>query len=325
MHRRTFMTGLIATGASLPPIANAQQSRLPVVGFFRNGSATSQAHLFEAFGRGLRNAGFVEGQNVVIEQRWSDGQDERLQELATDLVRHSASVIVTNNVGAIAAKKATSKVPIVFAMGGDPVKDGLVSSINRPGGNLTGIVFISGALASKRLEILQQIVSKGTTIGLLTNLATNETAAERDEILVAAQRLQQPVLVDVVSSVTELADAFATARNRGVGAMVVGTGAFLNNNRERVVALATRHVLPALYPLREYVSSGGLMSYGTSITEAYYQAGLYAGRILNGDKPADLPVMQSARFEFILNLKTAQAQGVTFPDKILALADEVIE
>lgn len=325
MRRRAFLRALAASPASWALAVGAQQAARPVVGFLRNGTAASQAHLLGAFRQGLNAAGFLDGRNVTVEQRWAGSQDERLPSLAAELVGRNVSLIVTNNVGALAAKAVTSSIPIVFAMGGDPVKDGLVASINRPGGNITGVVFISGALASKRLELLRQTVPSAKKIGVLMNSATLETRAERDDFQAAARILDQDLSFFDVDTASRMEAAISVAVQQKIDALMVGTGAFLNNNRQLVVDLAARNALPALHPLREYVAAGGLMSYGTSITEAYRQAGIYAGRVLRGDKPADLPVMQSAKFEFLLNLRTAKTLGLTFPDKILALADEVIE
>jgi putative ABC transport system substrate-binding protein len=235
------------------------------------------------------------------------------------------AVIVGNTNSALVAKAATTTVPIIFASGSDPVMDGLVASLNRPGGNVTGVTFLAGALGPKRLELLRQIVPKATGIAMLVNPESPEAVAERQDVQAAAQAIGQQLIVVDVNSDHEIETAFATFAQRGVGALLCGAGAFLNSHRERIVALAGRHALPASYALREFAVAGGLMSYGTSITDAYRQAGIYAGRILKGERPAELPVMQSVKFEFVINLKTAKALGLAVPPTLLALADEVIE
>jgi len=238
------------------------------------------------------------------------------------LMRRKATVIVTNQPGALAAKAAGTTIPIVFASGTDPVSDGLVASLNRPGGNLTGVVFITSALGAKRLEMLRQLAPKATMIAMIANPVSPETEAERRDVQNAAQEFGLRLFLSDVFSTRDIEAAFATFVQRGVGGLL---GPFLTSHREQIIGLAARHGVPAIHPLREFVSIGGLMSYGTSISDAYRQAGIYAGRILKGEKAADLPVMQSTKFEFVLNLKTAKALGLDIPDKLLALADEVIE
>jgi putative ABC transport system substrate-binding protein len=245
--------------------------------------------------------------------------------LVADLISQKVAVIVGNHNSALAAKAATTTVPIIFASGSDPVRDGLVASINRPGSNVTGVVFFSDVLGAKRLDLLRHFVPEAKTIAVLVNATTPDTEAERRDVQAAAQAIGQELIVVDVRSDGDIEAAFATFVQHGAGGLFAGAGAFLNSRRERQVALAARHALPTIYAQRETVQEGGLMSYGASITDAYRQAGIYAGRILKGEKPADLPVMQSTKMEFVINLKTAKALGLTIPSGVLAIADEVIE
>jgi putative ABC transport system substrate-binding protein len=300
---------------------------MPVVGFLRSTSPADSAHLVAAFRQGLKEIGLIEGRDVAIEYRYAENQPSHLPGLAVDLIRRPVAVLIASggDVAPKAAKAASSSVPILFAMGGDPVAAGLVATLNRPGGNLTGVVFFAGSLGPKRLELLGQLVRTSTIIGLLTGPSSPETETERTEIQAAAQSMRQQLVVLNASSEREIELAFETFVQRGAGALIVGSGPFFNSNRERIVALATHHALPATYSLREYAIAGGLMSYGASITDAYRQLGIYAGRILRGDKPADLPVMRATKLEFVINLKTAKGLGIDVPPTLLALADEVIE
>jgi len=325
MKRREFITLLGGAAVAGPVAALAQQPAMPVIGFLRSAPLTDAANLVTAFRQGLKDAGFVEGQNVAIEYRSAENHLDRLPALVADLIRRPVAVIVGNNIAARAAKAATTAVPIIFAYGGDPVKDGFVASLNRPGGNVTGAVFIQGVLGAKRLEQLRQIVPKATTIAVLINPNSAEAEAERSDVQAAAQALGQPLIILDVSNDRDIDAAFATFVQRGAGALLVGTGSFTYSHRERIVAMAARHALPASYGLREFADAGGLMSYAASITDAYRQAGIYTGRILKGEKPADLPVMQSTKFEFVINLKTAKTLGLTVPQSLLVAADEVIE
>jgi putative ABC transport system substrate-binding protein len=327
MRRREFITLLCGTAATWPLAAGAQQPAMPMIGFLRDTSLADAAHLVTAFRQGLKEAGFIEGQNVLIEYRSAEDQPDRLPALVADLVRRQVALIVGNTPSALAAKAATTTVPIVFVTGNDPVINGLVDSLSRPGGNATGVSFLASASVTKRLELLRQFVPKAGAIAMLVDPNSNSPDTERElrEVQAAAHASGQELMVVEASSDREIETAFTTFAQRAAVALFIGSHPFFNSRRERVAALAVRHVLPATYGLREFAMAGGLMSYGTSITDAYRQAAGYVGRILIGEKPADLPVYQSTKFEFVINLRTAKALGLEVPDRLLALADEVIE
>ena len=299
MKRREFITLLGGAAATWPLAARAQQPAMPVVGFLRSTSVANSTHIVRAFRQGLSEEGFVEGQNVEIEFRWADNRLDRLPGLLAELMNRRVVVIVANTPAALTAKAVTTTIPIVFASGGDPVREGLVASLNRPGGNVTGVSYLFGAVAGKRLGLLSQLVAKGSTIGVLANPNIPNTAAELRDLEPAANEIGRQLFVVKVSSANEFNSAFAAFVKREVGALYVGTGGFMNSHRDRLVALAARHALPASYVWREAALAGGLMSYGPSIANAHRQVGVYTGRILKGEKPADLPVMQSTQFKFV--------------------------
>jgi putative tryptophan/tyrosine transport system substrate-binding protein len=268
------------------------------------------AHLVTAFRKGLKEAGFVEGQNVAIEYRSAEDHLDRLPALVADLIGRQAAVIVGNHNAALAAKAATTAVPIVFVTGADPVRDGLVAGLNRPGGNVTGVSFLANEIGAKRLDLLRQLVPNAGTIAMLVSPGTPDTEAESRDVQAAAKAIGQQLIILDATSDRDIEAAFATATQRRAGALLVGTGAFTNSHRKRLIAMAARHAIPAMYSLGEYVTDGGLISYAASIAHAYRQAGIYAGRILKGEKPSDLPVMQSTRLELMINLNTARAFGL---------------
>jgi ABC-type uncharacterized transport system substrate-binding protein len=321
--RRAFIT-LLGGAAAWPLAASAQQTAMPVIGFLSASSPANRAHLITAFRRGVRESGYVEGQNVAIEYRWAQDQYDRLPELVADLLRRQIAVIAAT-VSAVAAKAGTTTIPIVFAIGIDPVKDGLVASLNRPGGNVTGVNILSNELGAKQLGLLHELLPGPVRIGVLVDPNWPITARFVSDVQVTASALNKQIEVLHASSGRDIDTVFAGFARKPVDALLVGGTPLANNRRVHLVTLAAYHRVPALYSLREFPEAGGLMSYGTSITDAHRQAGVYAGRILKGEKPADLPVMQSSRFEFIINLNTAKVFGLSFPPGLLAIADEVIE
>jgi putative tryptophan/tyrosine transport system substrate-binding protein len=322
MRRRDFIT-LLGGAAAWPLAARAQQPGMPVVGFVRDVTIDVSDDRVTAFRQGLNEAGFVERQNVAIEYR-SD-QTDRLPLVVTDLLRRQVALIVGNTPAAQAAKTATTTVPIVFVTGGDPVGVGLVANLNRPGGNVTGVSFFSVELAAKLLGLLRELRPGAARIAVLVDPKFPTTERLVSEVRAAASAIGQQIEVLYVSSDREIETAFTALVQRGAGALLWGTGEFLLSQRDRVVALAARHRIPTMYILREYVAAGGLISYAASTTDANRQAGIYVGRILKGEKPGDLPVVLPTKFHLVINVKTAKALGVEIPDRLLALADEVIE
>ena len=323
MKRREFIAGL--GGAVAWPFATRAQQAMPVVGFLRSESLANVTHQVAGFRQGLKEAGFVEGQNVTVEYRSAEGQADRLRALVAELARRPVAVIVGNNAAARAAQAATTTVPIVFASGGDPVRDGLVASLSQPGSNITGVSFLGGTLGAKRLDLLRQFVPKASRIAVLMHPNTPEGVRERSDVQAAAESIGQTLKVVEVNSERDFESVFATLVEHGVDALFSGTGAFMFANRKQVIALAARHAIPTIYSVRENAVEGGLMSYGASQADAYRQVGLYAGRILRGEKPGDLPVVQATKLEFVINLKTAKTLGLEFHPQLLGLADEVIE
>jgi putative tryptophan/tyrosine transport system substrate-binding protein len=325
MIRRKFITLLGGTAATWPLVARAQQPVMPVVGFLRTTLAAGSAHLVGAFRQGLNEAGFVEGQNVAVEYRWADDQDDRIPGMAAELVRRQVAVIVANGIAVPAVKTATATIPIVFTTGFDPVRTGLVASLSRPGGNVTGVVFTTTELAAKQLGLLHELVPKAAIIAVLGDPNQPELEAELREIETAGRAIGREILIVKAASERELNAAFGTVVQAGARALLVRGSPLFNTRRRQLVALATRHALLASYVSRDYPEVGGLMSYGASITDAYRRVGLYVGRILKGAKPADLPVELATKFDLVINLATAKAIDLDIPPTLLARADEVIE
>jgi putative tryptophan/tyrosine transport system substrate-binding protein len=325
MRRRDFITLLGGTAVAWPIAAWAQQAGMPVIGFLNGQSPASFAHLLRAFHQGLNEAGYVEGQNATTDYRWAEGYVDRLPELARDLVRRQVAVIVAAGGAHLAAKAATNNIPIVFTTPGEPVAEGLVASFNRPGGNATGISVFTGTLEAKRFELLHELVPKAATIGVLLDPTFSSFGMQITEVQTAARATGHELRVLNVSSDAEIDEAFSILGKIRAGGLVVGGNPFLNGRRNKLIALAAREAIPTIYETRESTIAGGLMNYGASITDIYRQVGVYTGRILKGEKPADLPVLQPAKFDLLINLKTAKALGLDIPPTLLARADEVIE
>jgi putative tryptophan/tyrosine transport system substrate-binding protein len=327
MRRREFVS-LLGSAAAWPIAARGQQQPMPVVGFLNGASAAAFTNNVAAFRLGLKEGGFVEGQNVAIEYRWAEGRYDRLPELAEDLVRRGVSVIAaTGGAGEsdLSVRFATATTPFVFLTAGDPVKRGLVAGLNRPGGHVTGISFFLNSLGPKRLELLRELVPAATVIGMLVNPNFADAEIITTDAHSAARALGLELIVLSASTERDIDTAFATLIQRRAGALQVTPDPFFLSRRDLIVGLAARNGVPAIYQLRDFVTAGGLISYGTSITDAYRQVGVYTGQVLKGTKPADLPVMQPTKFELVINLKTAKVLGLTVPDKPLVAADEVIE
>lgn len=327
MRRRGLIFFLGGAAVTWPLVAHAQRVSLPVIGYLSSTSRDPTAYMASAFRQGLSEGGYNEGRDVAIEYRFAEGHYHQLPELAADLVQRRVAVIIAtgSTAPALAARAATPEIPIVFVTGGDPVSAGLVASLNRPGGNVTGISVIFSTLVPKRLELLHQLVPRATVIGALVNPNYPEADLQRRELREAAEAIGQQIRVVTAATPDEIDMAFAALAERRTDALLVANDPFFESRREQIAALAARHAVPAIYSGRAYADAGGLMSYGSSLTEAFRQAGIYASRILKGAKPADLPVMQPTKFELVINLKTAKALDLTIPPSLLALADEVIE
>jgi putative ABC transport system substrate-binding protein len=326
MKRREFITLVGGAAAGWPLATRAQQRAKPLIGFLSARSPDDSEYLLAAFRRGLAQDGFVEGQNVAIEYRWARGDYSRLPELAADLVKRPVDVLVGvgGDQSARAAKEATSTIPVVFGMGGDPVAAGMVASLNRPGGNVTGVTVLASQIMSKRLGLFHELLPESAVLGVLLN-PKSTSARLRDDLDATARTISQRVFISYASNDVELDTAFATLVRQRVGGVLVAPDPYFDTQRARIISLALHNRLPALYQFREYAVAGGLLSYGVDLTEAYRQFGIYAAKILKGAKPADLPVQQVVKFELVINLKTARAIGFEFPPKFSALADEVIE
>jgi putative tryptophan/tyrosine transport system substrate-binding protein len=325
MRRREFIKGVANSAAAWPLAARAQQQAMPVIGFLHVASQEAYSHVVAGLRRGLAETDFVEGRNVAVEYRWGEGQLDRLPSLLADLLDHQVSVIVTNLQGAQAAKSAGVTMPVVFSTGDDPVKQGLVETLSRPGGNMTGVYLFTTELGGKRLGLLHDVVPKATIIAVLIDANRPEADAQLRDAQSAAARLVVQLVVLHANSDHDFEAAFARLIEQKAQALLVCASPLFTNGRGQLVALAERHNIPAAFESREFATAGGLLAYGSSLPDAYRQLGVYAGRILKGAKPADLPVVRPSKFELVLNLKTARTLGINISDNLLLLADEVIE
>jgi putative tryptophan/tyrosine transport system substrate-binding protein len=327
VKRRDFITLLGGAAAAWPLVGRAQQQPIPVIGLIDSTAPEAHPNLLRSFRQGLSETGYVEGRNVMIEYRWSDGQYDRTPQLAADLVRRQVTVIATidGSASALAAKAATSTIPVVFRIGADPVALGLVTSLNRPGSNVTGVTSLTVEVGPKRLEVLHELVPAATVMALLINPSTPFAETLSRDAQAAARTLGLQLRVLQATTDRELNSVLADLRQLQVGGLVIGSDVFFNSRSEQLAALTVRHAMPAVYQYRPFVAAGGLMSYGGSLEDSYRLAGIYTGRVIKGEKPGDLPVQQSTKVEMFLNLKTANALGVTVPLSLLGRADEVIE
>jgi putative ABC transport system substrate-binding protein len=323
--RREFITLLGGASAAWPIAARAQQAATPVIGFLNGQYATEFAHLLAAFHLGLNQAGYVEGRNVAIEYRWAEGRMDTLPALAAELAQRPVDAIVATGGAHLAAKAATSTIPIVFTSGSDAIKEGLVASFNRPGGNATGATVLSATLVAKRLAIVLELIPRAALIGALIDPTFSEGPAQLTQLQTAAREIGQQIHVLNASTENEIDAAFASTSSVHIDALLIGATPFFRGRRNQIAELAARYGIPTSAEGRDFAEGGLLMSYGPSITDIYRQVGIYTGRILKGEKPADLPVMQPSKFELVINLKTAKTLSLSIPDKLLALADEVIE
>jgi putative tryptophan/tyrosine transport system substrate-binding protein len=325
MRRREFITLLGSAAVAWPPAARAQESTMPAVGFLNSASSDGYASMAAAFRKGLKESGYTDGQNVIIEYRWADNQYERLPAFAADLVNRRVKLIFANSPSIPAALAATKTIPIIFNSGDDPVRLGFVTSLNRPGGNATGVAIFSGELAAKRLELLRELIPGSKTIAVLINADFGPSARFQTDVEAAARALGVTAPILQASKPSEIEAAFENLAQTRPDALLVGPGPFLNSHHDLLIARAAKAAIPAAYETRASALAGGLVSYGADVGEGYRQAGVYAGRVLKGEKPADLPVVRVTKLELVINLKTAKALGLDLPTKILAVADEIVE